>query len=62
MTQFTSFDDAIAIADDTLYGLGTGVWTRNGTTASQALREIQAGRAWVNNHHAYPAHATFGRV
>ena len=59
-TQFTDFDDAMTIANDTLYGLGSGVWSRNGTTAYRAGRQIQAGRVWVNNYHAYPAHAAFG--
>jgi aldehyde dehydrogenase len=59
-TQFTDFDDAMSIANDTLYGLGSGVWSRNGTTAYRAGRQIQAGRVWVNNYHAYPAHAAFG--
>jgi aldehyde dehydrogenase len=59
-TTFDDFDDAIAIANDTLYGLGAGVWTRDGTTAYRAGRAIQAGRVWVNCYHLYPAHAAFG--
>ncbi|GAA1326714.1 aldehyde dehydrogenase [Leucobacter albus] len=59
-TTFTDFDDAIRIANDTLYGLGAGVWSRDGSTAYRAGRAIQAGRVWVNNYHAYPAHAAFG--
>ncbi len=59
-TTFTDYDDAIRIANDTLYGLGAGVWSRNGNTAYRAGRAIQAGRVWVNNYHAYPAHAAFG--
>ncbi|KIP51805.1 aldehyde dehydrogenase [Leucobacter komagatae] len=59
-TTFTDFDDAIRIANDTLYGLGAGVWSRDGGTAYRAGRAIQAGRVWVNNYHAYPAHAAFG--
>ncbi|MBP1325595.1 aldehyde dehydrogenase [Leucobacter exalbidus] len=59
-TTFTDFDDAIRIANDTLYGLGAGVWSRDGNTAYRAGRAIQAGRVWVNNYHAYPAHAAFG--
>ena len=59
-TTFTDFDDALRIANDTLYGLGAGVWSRNGNTAYRAGRDIQAGRVWVNNYHAYPAHAAFG--
>ncbi|MFJ8433061.1 aldehyde dehydrogenase family protein [Kitasatospora sp. NPDC094019] len=60
VTRFEDFDDAIALANDTLYGLGAGVWTRNGTTAYRAGRAIQAGRVWTNCFHAYPAHAAFG--
>jgi aldehyde dehydrogenase len=52
--------DALAIANDTLYGLGAGVWTRNGTRAYRFGRNIQAGRVWTNCYHAYPAHAAFG--
>ena len=48
------------IANDTLYGLGSGVWTRNGTRAYRFGREIQAGRVWTNCYHLYPAHAAFG--
>lgn len=59
-TTFTDFDDAMRIANDTLYGLGAGVWSRNGNLAYRAGRTIQAGRVWVNNYHAYPAHAAFG--
>jgi aldehyde dehydrogenase len=59
-TSFDDFDDAVAIANDTLYGLGAGVWTRDGTTAYRAGRAIQAGRVWVNCYHLYPAHAAFG--
>ena len=59
-TTFTDFDDAIRIANDTLYGLGAGVWSRTGNIAYRAGRAIEAGRVWVNNYHAYPAHAAFG--
>lgn len=59
-TTFSDFDDAIKISNDTLYGLGAGVWSRNGNVAYRAGRAIQAGRVWVNNYHAYPAHAAFG--
>jgi len=52
--------EALAIANDTLYGLGAGVWTRNGTRAYRFGRDIQAGRVWTNCYHAYPAHAAFG--
>jgi aldehyde dehydrogenase len=60
VAQFGDYDDAIKIANDTLYGLGAGVWSRDGNTAYRAGRDIQAGRVWVNNYHAYPAHAAFG--
>ncbi len=59
-TSFKDFDDAISIANDTLYGLGAGVWSRNGNVAYRAGREIQAGRVWTNCYHLYPAHAAFG--
>ena len=59
-TSFKDFDDAVAIANDTLYGLGAGVWTRDGNTAYRAGRAIQAGRVWTNCYHLYPAHAAFG--
>ncbi|GAA1887093.1 acetaldehyde dehydrogenase ExaC [Streptantibioticus ferralitis] len=60
VTPFEGFDDAISLANDTLYGLGAGVWTRDGNTAYRAGRAIQAGRVWTNCYHAYPAHAAFG--
>ena len=60
VTSFDDFDDGIALANDTLYGLGAGVWSRNGNIAYRAGRAIQAGRVWVNNYHAYPAGAAFG--
>jgi aldehyde dehydrogenase len=60
VTTFKDFDEALAIANDTLYGLGAGVWSRDGTTAYRAGRTIQAGRVWTNCYHAYPAHAAFG--
>jgi aldehyde dehydrogenase len=59
-TSFEDFDDAISIANDTLYGLGAGVWTRDVNTAYRAGRAIQAGRVWTNCYHLYPAHAAFG--
>jgi len=59
-TTFKDYDDALSIANDTLYGLGAGVWSRDGNIAYRAGREIQAGRVWVNNYHSYPAHAAFG--
>ncbi|MBQ1121930.1 aldehyde dehydrogenase family protein [Streptomyces smyrnaeus] len=60
VTGFEDFDDAIRLANDTLYGLGAGVWTRDGSRAYRAGRAIQAGRVWTNCYHAYPAHAAFG--
>ena len=60
VTTFKDFDEAISIANDTIYGLGAGVWARSGTTAYKAGRAIQAGRVWVNQYHTYPAHAAFG--
>jgi aldehyde dehydrogenase len=60
VTKFSDYDDALTLANDTLYGLGAGVWSRNGNVAYRAGRDIQAGRVWVNNYHAYPAHSAFG--
>ncbi|MGH3611488.1 MAG: aldehyde dehydrogenase family protein, partial [Pseudonocardia sp.] len=60
VARFSDYDDAIKIANDTLYGLGAAVWSRDANTAYRAGRDIQAGRVWVNNYHAYPAHAAFG--
>jgi len=60
VTSFADEADALKIANDTLYGLGAGVWTRDGALAYRAGREIQAGRVWTNCYHAYPAHAAFG--
>ena len=59
-TTSKDYDDAIAIANDTLYGLGAGVWTPDSNTAYRAGRAIQAGRVWTNCYHLYPAHAAFG--
>lgn len=60
VTTFKTVEEAIEIANDTLYGLGAGVWTRDAHEIYQVPRAIQAGRVWVNNYHAYPAHAPFG--
>ncbi|MBN9017868.1 MAG: aldehyde dehydrogenase family protein [Rhizobiales bacterium] len=60
VTTFKTEEEALEIANDTLYGLGAGVWTRDGTRAYRFGRGIQAGRVWTNCYHAYPAHAAFG--
>ncbi|MEH3087258.1 MAG: aldehyde dehydrogenase family protein [Xylophilus ampelinus] len=60
VTTFKDEDEALALANDTLYGLGAGVWSRDGARAFRMGRGIQAGRVWTNCYHAYPAHAAFG--
>lgn len=60
VTTFKDMDEALEIANDTPYGLGAGVWSRNGNVAYQMGRNIQAGRVWTNCYHVYPAHAAFG--
>ena len=60
VTTFKTMEEALAIANDTQYGLGAGVWSRNGNIAYKMGRGIQAGRVWTNCYHAYPAHAAFG--
>ena len=60
VTSFKNEEDALSIANDTLYGLGSGVWTRNINRAYKFGRGIQAGRVWTNCYHLYPAHAAFG--
>ncbi len=60
VTTFRDETEAIKIANDTLYGLGAGVWTRDAHQLYQVPRAIQAGRVWVNCYHLYPAHAPFG--
>ncbi|TQR20117.1 aldehyde dehydrogenase [Psychrobacillus vulpis] len=60
VTTFKTKEEALEIANDTLYGLGSGVWTRNMNTAYRFGRGIQAGRVWTNCYHQYPAHAAFG--
>ncbi|MGK8524365.1 aldehyde dehydrogenase [Nocardia asteroides] len=60
VTTFDSVDEALKLANDTLYGLGAGVWTRDINAAYRLGRQIKAGRVWTNCYHAYPAHAAFG--
>ena len=60
VTKFKTLEEAIEIGNDTIYGLGAGVWSRNGTNAYRVGREIKAGRVWTNCYHLYPAHAAFG--
>jgi len=60
VTTFKTVEEALEIANDTLYGLGAGVWTRDAHEAYMVPRNIEAGRVWVNCYHAYPAHAPFG--
>jgi aldehyde dehydrogenase len=60
VTTFKTVEEAIEIANDTLYGLGAGVWTRDAHELYQVPRAIQAGRVWVNQYHSYPAGAPFG--
>jgi len=60
VAKFDGYDQAIEIANDTLYGLGAGVWTRDTHEAFRAGRAIEAGRVWTNCYHLYPAHAAFG--
>jgi aldehyde dehydrogenase len=60
VTKFKDEADALAIANDTLYGLGAGLWTRDTSQAFRMGKAIQAGRVWTNCYHLYPAHAAFG--
>ena len=60
VTTFRDDAEALSLANDTLYGLGAGVWTRDGSRAYRMGRAIQAGRVWTNCYHLYPAHAAFG--
>jgi aldehyde dehydrogenase len=60
VTTFKTEEEALAIANETLYGLGAGVWSRDGNRAFRMGRGIQAGRVWTNCYHHYPAHAAFG--
>ncbi|MBF9232210.1 aldehyde dehydrogenase [Microvirga alba] len=60
VTTFKDDDEALHIANDTLYGLGAGVWSREANRCYRFGRAIKAGRVWTNCYHAYPAHAAFG--
>ena len=60
VTTFKDFDEAIKIANETIYGLGAGVWSRSAHTSYRAGRAIEAGRVWTNCYRIYPAHAAFG--
>ncbi|MEC4048858.1 aldehyde dehydrogenase family protein [Flavobacterium sp. SUN046] len=60
VTTFKTTEEAIEIANDTIYGLGAGVWTRDAHELYMVPRAIHAGRVWVNQYHAYPAGAPFG--
>jgi aldehyde dehydrogenase len=60
VTTFKTTEEAIAIANDTMYGLGAGVWTRDAHEIYQIPRAIQSGRVWINQYHSYPAGAPFG--
>jgi NAD-dependent aldehyde dehydrogenases len=60
VTRFKTLDEALAIANDTPFGLAGAVWSRDGNTAYRAARGLQAGRVWVNAYHLYPAHTAFG--
>ncbi|MGB0990052.1 MAG: aldehyde dehydrogenase family protein, partial [Halarcobacter sp.] len=60
VTTFKDEQEAIEIANDTMYGLGAGVWSRDAHQLHNMSRAIQAGRVWVNCYHLYPSHASFG--
>jgi len=60
VTRFKDDEEALAMANDSLYGLGAGIWTRDGTRAYRVGRALEAGRVWTNCYHLYPAHAAFG--
>jgi aldehyde dehydrogenase len=60
VTTFSDDDEALRIANDTLYGLGAGVWSRDVNTCYRVGRGVKAGRVWTNCYHLYPAHAAFG--
>ena len=60
VTRFSTPEDAVRLANDTPYGLGAGVWSRDGGAAYRMGRALEAGRVWTNCYHVYPAHAAFG--
>ncbi len=60
VTTFKTEEEALAVGNDTLYGLGAGVWSRDANTCYRMGRGLKAGRVWTNCYHAYPAHAAFG--
>jgi aldehyde dehydrogenase len=60
VTTFKTEEEALEIANDTLYGLGAGLWTRDRNRSFRVTHGLQAGRVWVNCYHLYPAHAAFG--
>jgi aldehyde dehydrogenase len=60
VTKFKTLEEAIEIGNDTVYGLGAGVWSRDSARTYRVGREIHAGRIWTNCYHLYPAHAAFG--
>ena len=60
VAKFKDKEEVLGMANDTLYGLGAGVWSRDMNTAYEMGRKIEAGRVWVNCYHLYPAHAAFG--
>ncbi len=60
VATFKDEEEALALANDSIYGLAAGVWTRDGNRAFRMGRGLQAGRVWVNSYHSYPAHAAFG--
>ena len=60
VAKFNDKEEVLGMANDTLYGLGAGVWSRDMNTAYEMGRKIEAGRVWVNCYHLYPAHAAFG--
>jgi aldehyde dehydrogenase len=60
VTTFKTEEEALEIANDTIYGLGSGIWSRDAHQLHKFSRGIEAGRVWVNCYHMYPSHASFG--